>query len=69
MLLAPPEDDEVHPVLVCVVVLLETLLHDGVHVVQRADLVIHPFLLLRVRVHVVTEHERAHVLLLYLYRQ
>ena len=46
-----------------VVVLVEALLGDGVDLLETLHLLVPLFLRLRVRVHVVAEHERAHVLL------
>ena len=56
------ENDQVHLVLVRVVVLVEALLDDAVHRIDELDLLVEAVVRVQIRVHEVAEHETAQVL-------
>lgn len=46
-----------------VVILLQTLLYDFVHLLQRLDFTVHSLLGLSIRIHVIPKHQRSQILL------
>ena len=59
-----PEYDKIHPCLVRLIVLLQTQLHHAVEIINRFHLLIEPLICVRIRVHVITKHQAAHVVFL-----
>ena len=58
-----PEDNEVHASLVGLVVFVETEFSDRVEVIDVLDLCVDPVVYVKVRVHVIAEHQTAEVFL------
>ena len=59
----PPEDDQVHPCLVSIIVFLQTGFSHCVELVYGLDFLIDPLIRLQVWVHIVTKHQTAQIFL------